>query len=233
MPISHSRRLVFVHIPKTGGSSIEQVLGIRGLGNAGTNDPVPEMAFGKLDGVHLQHLTLVELTGRGLLDGPAANYFRFAIVRNPWDRMVSEFEYQRRRGVLTEQGISNFEEFATAIADGHYDDHVHFRPQMDFLVNESGSISVDRIGRFERLARDFRKICEAAQVDAPGLPLLKRTSHRHFASYYNEHTQEIVAVRFAADIDRLGYRFNEKNLEQRVRRPVDVVRERVRHRRGS
>ncbi len=229
MPISIKFGLLFVHIPKTGGSSIEQALEVRGLENAGTNEPVPDIAFGKLDGVHLQHLTVRELDARGYLDGPAKGYFRFSMVRNPWDRMVSEFEYQRRRGVLEEQGLADFDEFVNAIRDGHFDDNVHFRPQVDFLVDDSGEIAVDQVGRFEKLASDFRSVCSAAGVAAPALPALKQTRHGHFASYYDDRTRTIVADRFAADIDRFEYRFDERYLGVRLRRPLNRVRSRFRH----
>ena len=123
--------------------------------------------------------------------------------------------------------IADFDGFMTAIEAGRFDGHVHFKPQTEFLIDEAGNIAVDRVGRFERLATEFRSICLAAGVDAPSLPMLKHTRHGHYADYYDERTRTIVADRFATDLDRFGYRFQESTLWLRIQRPITLARHRI------
>ena len=84
MPISHDKKLIFVHIPKNAGESVEKALGMyRG-------DPKQTMwgVVGKR--TVLQHLTGVELRDRIGDEAIWNGYFKFAIVRNPWSKAVSE-----------------------------------------------------------------------------------------------------------------------------------------------
>ena len=90
MPVSHAHRAIFVHIPRAGGSSIEKALGIFGRENDGVNSPCPDMLFGVAGGVQMQHLTIGEIRGR--IDAAIfESYFKFAFVRNPFDRIVSAY----------------------------------------------------------------------------------------------------------------------------------------------
>jgi hypothetical protein len=90
MPVSHEYKAIFVHIPRAGGSSIEKVLGIYGRRNDGENSPCHDLLFGISHGVQMQHLTIHEIRDR--MDRRAfEGYFKFAFVRNPYDRILSAY----------------------------------------------------------------------------------------------------------------------------------------------
>jgi len=90
MPVSHKYKTIFVHIPRAAGSSIERALGIYGRKNDGVNTPCPDILFGVSQGIQLQHLTIQEIRTRG--DKTIfEDYFKFAFIRNPFDRIVSAF----------------------------------------------------------------------------------------------------------------------------------------------
>lgn len=84
--ISHKHKFIFIHIPKTAGTSIEEALrdeSCQLLPN--------EWDHGRISHTPLNYLTLQELVDYGLLT-PAQlkSYFKFCFVRNPWDRLISE-----------------------------------------------------------------------------------------------------------------------------------------------
>lgn len=141
-------RCVFVHIPKTAGVSISKSL------------------FGNLAGGH----TTLRWYEEHYAAETFQRYFKFAFVRNPWDRLHSGFKFLKAGGFGEEDAhwsrenladIATFEEFVldwlptVNIATTG----VHFRPQTHFLLDGTGKLGVDFVGRYERLQRDFLRVC--------------------------------------------------------------------------
>ena len=155
-------------------------------------------------------------------------FFRFAFVRNPWDRLVSCYRDKIRNEVegythfTIRPGVANclarfdafvagmpFEDFVAAVAsipDAEADEH--FRSQHTFLTNRKGEIDADFVGRYERLAEDFQIVQQKTGLPNIELPRLQaaRTVAR-YAAYYTPKTREIVAERFRKDIETFGYEF--------------------------
>jgi hypothetical protein len=214
MPVSHQHRCIFVHIPKTGGTSIETALNMF----HGWREENREAMFGLVQSPELlakgwvtrflQHLSMGEL--RELLP-PAltADYLSFAWVRNPWDRMVSTYfnkdpdmvQQARSQGIdLTELSFRDFLERTAEVS------HVHLLEQTRFVTDERGRIIVDFIGRFETLAADFRTLCERLRIQ-PSLPHRNASTHGHYRQYYTAETRAMVAARYGRDIEMFGYDF--------------------------
>lgn len=179
---------VFVHINKTGGSSVERAL---------------RLPF--------RHDTALEIR-RQIGERRWAKRFSFTIVRNPWDKVVSHYHYR----VQTDQtGLKaepiGFEEWVKR-AYGDRDPRYHdtpkmFMPQSEWVSDEEGRIIVDFIGRFENLAADFRTICERIGRRAE-LPHLKKSRQgRDYRGAYSDETAEIVGRYFAKDLENFGYGF--------------------------
>ncbi len=97
VPISHKHKTIFIHVPRTGGSSIEKALGIYGRNNDGANECCIEILFGLSSTIYLQHLTILEIQDRMTKDPGGKDlfreYFKFAFIRNPYDRIISEYFY--------------------------------------------------------------------------------------------------------------------------------------------
>jgi chondroitin 4-sulfotransferase 11 len=183
----HMVDCAFVHINKTGGSSIEQALGLP-----------------------FQHLTALELhtlLGNARWD----RRFSFGFVRNPWDKVVSHYHYRVKTGQtgLGANPISFDEWVIRSYGEKdplYYDAPRMFMPQVDWLADDSGAVMVDFVGRFERLHEDFAEVCRRMGSDA-SLPHLKKSRHREYRELYTKQSREVIERVFASDLERFGYGF--------------------------
>lgn len=156
-------------------------------------------------------------------------YFKFAFVRNPWDRLVSWYtaikqntapipKYQRllrlkkhsrfRQYVL--ERARSFEEFVVncdAVVDD-FDGRKSVRyNQLDYLTDENGEIIVDFIGRFENLKGDAEKVLKRLGMEDETLPHVGKSRHRHYSEYYDDKTRDLVAEMYRRDAEFFGYEF--------------------------
>lgn len=194
-PGMRRRSALFIHIPKTAGTSVTQA-----LFSEWPHASAPYFLFERRD--------------KAAFD----SYFRFAFVRNPWDRLVSAYYYLRRSDlsppdlawVRAHMGeIGTFDHFVRHwLNEDRMWAHEVFAPQHFFVVDSAGQVRVDFIGRFENLHSDFRTICERLGV-AVDLPRLNESVHPHFSACYDNETREIVAKLYARDIQLFAYEFGE------------------------
>ena len=176
----------------------------------------------------LQHLSAGELK-RILADEIFDNYFKFAIVRNPWERMLSLYSYDglSRKPTHereTSKGFSfdDFHEYIKALPS------VHRQEQYRFIADDKGELLVDFIGRFESLEKDFQTICREIGIPERYLPYSNTSKHAHYSSYYTEEIKQTVGELFAEDIEMFDYQFEEKNwlesmiylLKKKIRRKL-------------
>ncbi|CAH6420876.1 Sulfotransferase [uncultured virus] len=152
----------------------------------------------------LHHLTAAEIRER-IGTFSFESYFKFAVVRNPWDRLVSEYAWRRWRS------SESFREFVRSLTDDRaprdFELIAHLRPQLDYLLDPAtGKILVDFVGRFETLDADFSAVCDRIGRKAP-LPRQNRSEHEMYRALYDEETRDIVARVFAKDIEAFRYTF--------------------------
>jgi len=133
--------------------------------------------------------------------------YKFTIVRNPWDRVVSAFSYLRKKTRLPMDVSSmSFDEFVKQILKEHgaeLDAHFECQHPKAFYQDEC---FVDFIGRMENIAQDWSII--SGKISAPSiLPHKNRSDHKSYQTYYNAQTKEIVRKIYAQDIDVFQYSF--------------------------
>ncbi|MCP4741239.1 MAG: sulfotransferase family protein [Actinomycetales bacterium] len=190
---------IFVHVPKCGGSAISESL------------------FGT---TKIGHLSLRQY--RVMYGARHFNrLFRFAFVRNPWDRLVSAFHYLQGGGRNEydarwfDRNLSGFEDFATFVREwipgrDLGKTYWHLVPQKDFLCVEEGRIDLDFVGRLEAVEDDLARLVKLADLNPVGPLARVNTSKRRrdWRSYYDDETAAIVETAYAADIRLLGYAFD-------------------------
>ncbi|SEP14865.1 sulfotransferase family 2 domain-containing protein [Aquisalimonas asiatica] len=219
MLISYSRNFMFVHIAKTGGTSVRAALRKYrwggwyslplGLASMVSQMTRPRHKLGLKFPRHAKAVAALEMLPTDVYDG----LFKFTIVRNPWDLQVSSFHHIRREKPEVLEGVNTFEEFLKRKFDPErsydYMLDISAERQHEYLENLRGEVIVDFIGRYENLQTDFNTICERIGITAPELPHLRRAADRRdYRSYYTDELAEMVAHHYQRDLELLGYTFD-------------------------
>jgi len=187
-----ARGFVFVHINKTGGSSVRKALGIEGYQHARASD-------------------ILDAVGRDRW----LRLTTFSTIRNPWDRLVSLYHWRIKTNQtgLAESPIpfDAWLDLCLRDHDPHYvKNPLMLAPQTYWLKNEAGILLVERLLRFEHLASDFASLCLKVGLPPLKLPHLKKTDRKHYSRYFSERDMELVERVYEEDIDSFGYRFEEE-----------------------
>lgn len=222
--VSEKYLCIFIHIPKTAGQSIEHFfLNLHGL-NWESRAPLllKHNADPKLGPESLAHLNAEEYVRYGHLSKiHFDSYFKFSFVRNPWDRVLSEYFYRNyhHRYSFEDFIISGFPE-----KNNYSDAYRHIQPQYEYLYDQNGNCMVDFIGKFETLQSDFNYICKKLNIEDTSLPYIYTPSigrerihkatdlknpekRRDYTSYYNQKLQKVIADRYEKDISLFQYTF--------------------------
>jgi hypothetical protein len=218
MILSNRYRFLYVHIAKTGGTSVRAAL--RRLQWRDPYYPAQWLCsrLSHLTGHRIaaklpRHAKIVcaqEMLPKDVFDG----LFKFAFVRNPWDLQVSSWHHLRRERPQLLEGHGSFAAFTRWKLDPQRPYQYHLdtaiTPQTDYLVDLHGRVLTDYLGRYERLHDDFEQICRTLGVATPALPHKRQATDRErdYRSYYDDDLAEQVARHFARDIEVLGYRFD-------------------------
>lgn len=205
MLISDDYRFVFVHVRKTGGSSLRRVLAPLALSTPDSRRARLLSRAGLVRDyrrkVFRAHAPLVDAQ-RSMPPERFWGYFKFAFVRNPWDRLVSEYEFIRgfpghaRHRKVMAMDFPAFVRYQAGRTDAY---------QFPMLVDRSGALGMDFVGRFERLQADFDEVCRRLRLTPERLPHANRGSRRDPAAYYDAATREFVARTWSRTIENFGY----------------------------
>ena len=206
--IKNDIEYIFICVAKTASSSISVALNHK-------NPPEPEY----------NHMTIKELLSH-FQNLNKDDYFKFAFVRNPWDRFISlynDFKFNRQSPDIKNQtaysGLvrkydtifhktSNFNEFCRMFADSAWVEDPHFRRQRDSITLD-GSNCLDFTGRFENLKQDWHHICKELHIGKVDLShavksVVKKTDYR---SCYSSHTKNLIGDIYLDDVNCYNYSF--------------------------
>ena len=137
-----------------------------------------------------------------------SRYYKFSIVRNPWDKAVSQFHYMQKREDLRDYiGMDKGGSFKKYLELTQKRVHVQWDKQHRFLVSDHGELMVDFVGRFENFNKDVRKVLSQLSLFALQIPHMHRSRRRPYQEYYDGESREFVASIYHTDIDLFGYSF--------------------------
>ena len=195
MPISIKDKLIFIHIPKCAGTSIEHALDMNHDHLFWSKNKIAPFE------VCPQHLYASELCS--MISKPET-YTKFTVVRHPFTRLYSEYMYNREEETIMQQRVlkQSFEEFINdvfSMKDSHrkylFDRHLEL--QSDFIDMEN-----IKIFKFEQLYKVFNFI------NKPNIHLL--SGHiKDYSSVYTTELKDKVYQFYEKDFVRFGYKYNE------------------------
>ena len=191
--IDHKNKFIFIHIPKTGGSSIESIFHPSIITKTGICKDIPN-----------KHYTLDSLLKNKEIE--LSKFFSFSFIRNPWDKILSHYLFFIKGGFDHRGSFFNFVKYYCDTNHKGWKNN-DFLPQFNYLSLDN-SLAIDFIGKFENLQEDFDVVCDKIGVARKQLPYTNKTQHKHYTEYYDDETREIVAQKYAKDIEYFGYEFN-------------------------
>jgi hypothetical protein len=171
---------IFIHVPKTAGSSISNWL-------------ESYVCNAKDDYIHAD---------ASYYNKP--DHFTFACVRNPYDRVVSAYFFAMKHYKLK----CSFLVFLKSGPKSPIKTK-NWEPMKVKVYWRSQSILVegcDLIMRYENLEEDFVQIQDFYNVYVP-LPIINTTEHKHYSHYYDEECYDIVTEMFETDLKEFGYKY--------------------------
>jgi len=189
MIIDNNKKFVFVAIAKTACTSIHRRFDIH-------QDPIPNIYH-----MHLRNI---------LKENPMTkDYFKFAFVRNPYDRLLSafynfRFSPEHKDWAYPIYKYDTFRDFVLDIKNSGCLDFIHLATQFDFL-RDGDDIGVDFVGKYENLNEDFAKVEDHLGLEHVILPVVRTSRHPHYELMYDSEMKSKVQEVYEKDFEVFGY----------------------------
>jgi chondroitin 4-sulfotransferase 11 len=199
--ISETYKCILIHVPRTAGTSIKEALRLPGRGH------LPWQYY---------YLVFPEQWD---------SYFKFTVVRNPYDRVVSAYTYAKMEKSYWHDNLkritphpdyellskTTFAECCGILRERRsLLRHEAWYPQHAWVAkkeNGSHSLMVDLTLRHENLEDDFTVLCEKLGISTIRLPRVNPSNREKYRSYYTEETKNIIQEVYATDIELFKYEF--------------------------
>ena len=210
MLISDSHAFIFVHMRKVASTSMQSILRPLCL------EPSASMLarlknLARLEWDYRRHLFRTHddilAAKRRMPAEKFQRYFKFAFVRNPWSRLVSEYEY-----ILNQPGHGRHDR---VVRLGSFSEFIrmqiprHEAYQLNMLCDSRGELLTDFVGKLENLEHDWQVVCDRIGIRCELLPPRNVTQHDDYREYFSGEDVQLVAKHWAREIDLFGYSFDE------------------------
>lgn len=218
MMISHTHRFIFIHVYKTGGSSIFVAFSPYGVAEGLPYHPLAKevKAIIKEGGTEIYCDSYPALTE---VSDAWDRYFKFAFVRNPYDYVVSLYSWLKINTSHDMHSYINsitFHDFVKTLENPELEPEefhhgsalLYRRPLSEFIEDDEGNVIVDFVGRFETLERDYGRICERLFIPQIKLPRANASPRpQDYREFYDESSKRIIQELFKKDLESFGYEF--------------------------
>lgn len=201
------RGFVFIHVPKTAGTSLREALGLHSSLDIPCHAPARDVM--------------------PMIKQVAPRAISIAFVRNPYTRFVSLYNYARQDESLYHSvknpehapygkhidydilSDKSLEECAELLVQGKLGGHGVWlnlwRPQVEWLINREGELMVDFIGRVETLETDLQRLATLHGITAGPVPWLNKSAAIKETPRFTDRALELVRLYYRRDFEMLGY----------------------------
>ncbi|MEZ5768502.1 MAG: sulfotransferase family 2 domain-containing protein [Paracoccaceae bacterium] len=216
MILSRGRRYIFVHAPKTGGTSLALALEARAMADDVMlgDTPKAKKRRRRLEGVKSsgrlwKHAMLTDLYGL-VTQAEIEDFFVFTLVRNPWDRVVSYYHWLRdQRFDHPAVTLARSQDFAGFLRQPEVTDSLRAQPFGRYVVDAAGVDRANLYIRLEHLAEDLAPLEAHLGFRLGDIPRVNLSNRdRDWRRYYGDSEAEIVRELCETDIKRFGYAFS-------------------------
>ncbi len=208
--IHHKLKLLFIHIPKNAGTSIEREV-FKDFDFSNKHSRTDLYGWDDALQLNLQHATLQDLMDVGLITSEMLDEFStFAVIRNPYTRAVSGYNWLLRdlkindsfENFLLQKG--SFSESSLSKTGREVKDH--FLTQSQFLKNERGIASIQLL-RFENLQNDFESFCAKRKLPFTLNAYFKKSKKSKWsqAKLLSKTNRALIKEKYKEDFENFGY----------------------------
>ena len=200
----------FVDIPRTSSSSVRTELGeVFGQAYSKANLFEREFSAAQIWEDHVPALEVLKYLGPRIWK----KIYKFSIVRNPWERIHSQYRYQMKASNIPQDW--SFDEYIDRLSNADSADrYFRYNPlryrMVDFLMDRNGTVLVDEIVYCEKRTEHLKKIGKRIGVPSLGDRHIQFANSPPFgyAQYYSDRTRDKVAQLYEEDIRAFGYTFD-------------------------
>jgi hypothetical protein len=202
----------FVDIPRTSSSSLRSEFGKHfGRVYGKKNLIEKEHATSQIFVDHIPAREMRSLLGNSIWK----RIFTFTIVRNPWDRTHSMYNYRQKVFGIPREW--SFRDYVFALEGAScesefFEYHGYRYGASEYVLGDNGEIIVDFIARYENRSHDLKMIASRLKLDDFGGLCIQMATpkDKHYSEIYDVETREIIRRLYAKDIDLFGYEFYDK-----------------------
>jgi len=199
--ISHKYRCIFVHIPRTAGTSIEYSI----IGDDWWN-------------INPQTKHIFSQTARNHYKDYWDDYFKFSVIRNPWDRLVSMTRYSSFYNIHIKNHLIDITNYVQNFPNCEIDfrslssnEDIYFSAPNSLYQNIL-SPDIDFVVKYENLENDMLKVFDHIKFPGKLQKIKCKTGNNdykkfHYSKYYTDETKEIVYNIYKNDIKKFSFQF--------------------------
>ena len=189
MFINHKHKFIFIHVPKNAGTSIRNSFNINGYDKKVVSRRYPHSTCSEIK----------KYCGEEVWN----SYYRFAFVRNPFDRLVSFYHFHKSNQYKHKVGrerayTQTFKEWVMNTKDKNV-----IQTQSDYLDEQ-----INFIGCYEDLQKDFNSVCNQIGIPSYERPHYNQSQHEHWSTFWDDELNEYILDKYQRDFQNFAYSIN-------------------------